>query len=305
MKKIKYVSLKFLVYLINSIKLFIIWNFEKKRLKTGYKDLNIKVEMKKCFLPSIYPIKFNCNCLNKNSIATSIKNRFFEFSSYHRIHLTPSCLSLKMYFKNSQIEFFGVLRNSGVTLDIEYFEIISLKYKEFLFKRIIVEKDRLSIEEIILRLDFKREKILILAFKKMNSTFKTIFHALVPIHNAVIITKKNSHGKWIGIEFKVFITNNQTNSRELSGGQNSILALSFIFSLLLFKPAPFYILDEIDAALDFYHTKNISQLIFQNFMFSQFIIVSLKKQIILDAEVVFEVKQVSNKSYVTRLQKLS
>jgi len=278
---------------------------KKKRLKIGSKDLNIKVEIKKWFIPSIYPITFNCNRLDKNSIATSIKNRFFEFSSYHRIHVTPSCLSLKMCFKNSQIESFGFLRNSGVKFDIGYFESISLKYSEFLFKRIKVEKDRLSIEEIILRLDFKREKILILAFKKMNNSFKTIFHALVPIHNAAIITKKNNHGKWIGIEFKVFINYNETNSRELSGGQNSILALSFIFSLLLFKPAPFYILDEIDAALDFYHTKNISQLIFQNFMFSQFIIVSLKKQIILDAEVVFEVKQVSNKSYVTRLQKLS
>jgi len=34
------------------------------------------------------------------------------------------------------------------------------------------------------------------------------------------------------------------------------LALSLILSLLLFKPAPMYILDEVDAALDLSHTQN-------------------------------------------------
>lgn len=41
---------------------------------------------------------------------------------------------------------------------------------------------------------------------------------------------------------------------ELSGGQRSLLALSFVLALLKYKPAPLYILDEIDAALDLQHT---------------------------------------------------
>jgi ABC-type transport system involved in cytochrome c biogenesis ATPase subunit len=40
-----------------------------------------------------------------------------------------------------------------------------------------------------------------------------------------------------------------------AGGQRSLLALSLILALLLFKPAPMYILDEIDAALDLSHTQ--------------------------------------------------
>ena len=42
---------------------------------------------------------------------------------------------------------------------------------------------------------------------------------------------------------------------ELSGGQRSLIALSLVLSLLRFKPAPVYILDEIDAALDLSHTQ--------------------------------------------------
>ena len=38
-------------------------------------------------------------------------------------------------------------------------------------------------------------------------------------------------------------------------GHRSLVALSLILSLLLFKPAPVYILDEVDAALDLSHTQ--------------------------------------------------
>ena len=41
----------------------------------------------------------------------------------------------------------------------------------------------------------------------------------------------------------------------------SLIALALIMSLLQFKPAPMYILDEVDAALDLSHTQNIGRLI--------------------------------------------
>ena len=47
---------------------------------------------------------------------------------------------------------------------------------------------------------------------------------------------------------------------ELTGGQRSLLVLSLILLLLLFKPAPMYILDEIDAALDLSHTEKIGNM---------------------------------------------
>jgi structural maintenance of chromosome 2 len=47
-------------------------------------------------------------------------------------------------------------------------------------------------------------------------------------------------------------------------------------SLLQFKPAPMYILDEVDAALDLSHTQHIGHLFRTRFKGSQFIVVSLK-----------------------------
>ena len=69
-----------------------------------------------------------------------------------------------------------------------------------------------------------------------------------------------------GIELSVKFGGKWKSSlTELSGGQRSLLALSFVLALLLYKPAPFYILDEVDAALDLSHTENIGHMISNNF----------------------------------------
>ena len=141
------------------------------------------------------------------------------------------------------------------------------------------------------------------AFRKINYSFRIIFRALIPILKGKLLVIKDKLLNWTGIKFIVFQRQNMKSTHELSGGQKSILALSLIFSILIFKAAPFYILDEIDAALDFCNAKNISGLILESFSFAQFIIVSLKKQLILNADVVFEVKQSFEKSIVTRLMK--
>ena len=80
----------------------------------------------------------------------------------------------------------------------------------------------------------------------------------------------------------------------------SLVALSLILSLLLFKPAPLYILDEVDAALDLSHTQNVGQMIKTHFKHSQFIVVSLKDGMFTNANVLFKTKFVDGKSTVTR-----
>ena len=104
-----------------------------------------------------------------------------------------------------------------------------------------------------------------------------------------------------GLEVKVAFGDKWKESlSELSGGQRSLVALSLILSLLLFKPAPLYILDEVDAALDLSHTQNIGQMLKSHFKSSQFIVVSLKDGMFNDANVLFRTKFVDGMSTVGR-----
>lgn len=105
-----------------------------------------------------------------------------------------------------------------------------------------------------------------------------------------------------GMTVKVSLGGIWKNSlSELSGGQRSVVALSLILSLLQFKPAPMYLLDEIDAALDLSHTQNIGHLLKTRFKGSQFILVSLKEDMYQNANVVFKVKYRDGISLVERL----
>ncbi len=90
---------------------------------------------------------------------------------------------------------------------------------------------------------------------------------------------------------------------ELSGGQRSLIALSLILALLQFNPAPMYILDEVDAALDLSHTQNIGKLLKTRFRTSQFILVSLKDGMYNNANVLFRTKFVDGVSQVSRIAK--
>eukprot|EP00924_Labyrinthula_sp_SR-Ha-C_P012997 augustus_masked-scaffold_12-processed-gene-6.52-mRNA-1 protein AED:0.04 eAED:0.06 QI:0/-1/0/1/-1/1/1/0/1286 len=111
----------------------------------------------------------------------------------------------------------------------------------------------------------------------------------------------------LGVEVKVGFSKDDRGNwlyketlLELSGGQRSLLALSLILSFLLYKPAPMYILDEVDSALDLSHTQNIGLMLKKHFRQSQFIVVSLKEGMFNNANVLFRTKFVDGFSTVRR-----
>jgi structural maintenance of chromosome 2 len=82
--------------------------------------------------------------------------------------------------------------------------------------------------------------------------------------------------------------------------KRSLIALSLIMALLQFKPAPMYILDEIDAALDLSHTQHIGTLFRTRFRGAQFIVVSLKEGLFTNANVLFRTRFRDGTSIVER-----
>jgi chromosome segregation protein len=91
--------------------------------------------------------------------------------------------------------------------------------------------------------------------------------------------------------------NNQEHSLDaLSGGEKTLVALMFIFALQLFKPAPFYILDEVDAALDKPNSKNLADLVASLGADSQFIIVTHNDTVMSNADSVIGVTKADGTS---------
>ncbi|MGH0136943.1 UNVERIFIED_CONTAM: hypothetical protein FKN15_006876 [Acipenser sinensis] len=174
------------------------------------------------------------------------------------------------------------------------------RYNDLMKKKRIVENDKSKILTTIEELDQKKNEALNIAWQKVNKDFGSIFSTLLPGADARLAPPE---GKSVldGLEFKVALGNTwKENLTELSGGQRSLVALSLILAMLLFKPAPIYILDEVDAALDLSHTQNIGQMLRTHFRHSQFIVVSLKDGMFNNANVLFKTKFVDGVSTVAR-----
>ena len=137
----------------------------------------------------------------------------------------------------------------------------------------------------------------------MNKDFGSIFTSLLPGANAKLQPPENQ-SVLEGLEVKVgFAGVYKESLGELSGGQRSLVALSLILAMLLFKPAPLYILDEVDAALDLSHTENIGTMLKRHFKRSQFIVVSLKDGMFNNANVLFKTRFVDGMSAISRTEK--
>ena len=174
------------------------------------------------------------------------------------------------------------------------------QHDDLISKKDIVENDKAKIMDTIKELDIMKKDALRKAWDQVNKDFGSIFSTVLPGTSAKL-QPPDGQDVLDGLEVRVAFGGVWKESlNELSGGQRSLVALSLILSLLLFKPAPLYILDEVDAALDLSHTQNIGRMLKDHFKSSQFILVSLKDGMFNNANVLFRTKFVDGVSTVTR-----
>ncbi len=94
----------------------------------------------------------------------------------------------------------------------------------------------------------------------------------------------------LGVEIEVTPAGKSTRKLSLlSGGEKSLVALAFVFAVFLARPCPFYILDEVEAALDDANIDRFLQLIRRFSDRAQFVIVTHQKRTMDAADVLYGV----------------
>ena len=216
---------------------------------------------------------------------------------------------------NFEAEKIGEIDESKVMQDEEYFEISNekefLEIKKELSKN---EKRRVEIGEVDLSSieKFEREnkeyENLVNQKKDLVESRKTLLEFIEEIENEVrvkfltayeeinknfeymcenILNGAKGNIKLInpedilttGLELSVKYKNKPEQSLLLlSGGEKSMLAVSFIMAIFMFRPSPFTFFDEIEAALDEKNTKKIVELLHNFTDKSQFILITHNKE---------------------------
>ncbi|KHN73340.1 Structural maintenance of chromosomes protein 3, partial [Toxocara canis] len=194
--------------------------------------------------------------------------------------------------------------------------------KEELTKRMDEHKANLkSINDLVTVLDHRKYEAIQLTFKQVSKNFQSVFEKLVPggYGNLVMRVSHDEDSEpgdranlppietFNGVGIKVSFTGT-TETREmqqLSGGQKSLVALALIFAIQKCDPAPFYLFDEIDAALDAQHRKAVADMIHELAENAQFITTTFRAELLGTAEKYFGVRfrnKVSHIDVVTKEQ---
>lgn len=162
--------------------------------------------------------------------------------------------------------------------------------------------DREIILESITAVEKRKWGALDKMFHTVSDYFGKLFSMCLPGASARLVEERCAEAQRLtGLQVKVTFNGKEKESlTELSGGQRSLLALTLILAILRVRPAPVYILDEVDAALDPSHTQNIGQMLQTHFPTSQFLLVSLKDGMFNNANVLYEIRNTQGYSEVTR-----
>eukprot|EP00959_Pyramimonas_sp_CCMP1952_P439535 9201707-Pyramimonas_sp.AAC.1 len=91
--------------------------------------------------------------------------------------------------------------------------------------------------------------------------------------------------------------------KQLSGGQKAVVALSLIFSIQRVDPAPFYLFDEIDAALDAQYRAAVGNMIYKQAQaHTQFVTTTFRPELV---KVCSKVYGVTHKNRVSCVEVIS
>ncbi len=182
-------------------------------------------------------------------------------------------------------------------------EDVTKDYERVLREREMLVEDKESIRSAITAIEHKKWATLDVKSKQVSQVFSQLFGMCLPGASASLREERDASGHITGLEVKVAFNNKEKESlTELSGGQRSLLALCLILAILRLNPAPIYILDEVDAALDPSHTQNIGAMLQKYFSNAQFLLISLKDGMFNNANVLFEIRNTQGFSEISRRQ---
>jgi chromosome segregation protein len=226
----------------------------------------------------------------------------FEFRDFENLELIPGSIeSLQERLQKSEQTLSTI---GSVNLRaLETYDTIKQEYESISQKVEQLEKERDEILKIIHEIDIKKKKTFMKTFTAINDLFTRNFsqlsvkgHAFLEIENTedifaggVNITIKVAKGKYFDVT-------------SLSGGEQTLVALSLIFAIQEYKPYCFYILDEIDAALDKRNSELLANLLKKYIQNGQYIIISHNDSIISGADVIYGVSMNSGISKIISLK---
>lgn len=166
-----------------------------------------------------------------------------------------------------------------------------------------LNKSSSILKSVILNMEKSMADTFIRELNKIRAKFNEVFNSLFGGGKADLVLIDESNLLETGIEIMAKPPGKKLQSLSLlSGGERALTAISLLFAILLIKPSPFCVLDEIEAALDESNVYRFSEFLMELSKKTQFIVVTHRKGTMESADIIYGVTM--EKSGVSNLLSL-
>ncbi len=186
---------------------------------------------------------------------------------------------------------------------LEVYDEVSKHYDELLSKTNKLKSEKDDVLSLIGEIEEKKTDVFMKTFDHLKEKFEEIFSSIAMKGRAALVLENEERPLEAGVDINVILNGNKKlDIRSLSGGEKTLAALAFIFAIQEYNPASFYLLDEVDAALDKHNSEKLSTLINGYSNKAQYIVISHNDAIITEANQIYGISMNEGVSKITSLR---
>ena len=173
---------------------------------------------------------------------------------------------------------------------LEVYEQIKTEYDKVNERVETLQKEKEEILKIVAEIDQKKKKTFMKTYKGINELFSRNAAELYSKGKAFMKLENEEDIFAGGVEIVIQLGKGKYfDSSSLSGGEQTLIALSMLFAIQEFKPYHFYVFDEIDAALDKRNSERLATLLNKYIRAGQYIIVTHNDALIMNSKFIYGV----------------
>jgi len=195
------------------------------------------------------------------------------------------------------------LRNSVNLLAQQTYQEAYISYRNASERRNELERDRNAIVNFVNRVEAEKREAFMKAFEKIDREVREVFRTLTG--GEAWLELENPDDPFSGGIFLMakFPKGLPRESTSLSGGEKAIVAVAFLLAFQSIYPSGFYLMDEVDAALDPLYAQGLGNLLAEWSKRAQIIVISFKESVVEKASNIIGVYMAGGSSNVVRLKK--
>lgn len=204
-----------------------------------------------------------------------------QYGDFEEVQKGLEQLRSMIYDAEKELREFGNVNMKA----LEIYEQVENEYNDLIMKKDTLRKEKDDVMMLMNEIEGKKKELFMNTFNIMNENFKNIFSQLLTKGEATLELENPESPFEGGVSIKVRITGKKyLDIRSLSGGEKTMTALALIFAIQENDPASFYVLDEVDAALDKKNAETLARWIRKYADKAQYIMISHNDGVISEAD---------------------